>query len=187
MHIYFTNFFVSRVQWWFRPEVQQYLRAVDASRGIYVHRWGDAPVQTVALELFASKSTVTRLPTDYLHVSTMNRILVDGTEIDGWFDSEMQHHPIVRALRRLQTTNSTAANATNCTRVNASVGSEGCAESTADAARHTTLLSFSTEFTWDSLTSEKLAAMATEFATFFSVDSSAVDIHIARLHVQVGK
>jgi|EP00966_Prymnesium_polylepis_P318688 hypothetical protein len=187
MHIYFTNFFVSRVQWWFRAEVQQYLRAVDASSGIYTHRWGDAPVQTVALELFASESTVSRLPTDYLHVSTMNRILVDGTEIDGWFDTEMQHHPIVHAHRRLQTTNSTAQNATNCTHLNGSVGRAGCAEGTTDDTRHTTLLSLSTTLQWDSLTPEKLAAMATEFATFFSVDSSAIGIHIAKLNVQVSK
>eukprot|EP00966_Prymnesium_polylepis_P044072 1021606-Prymnesium_polylepis.2 len=53
-------------------QVQRFLHAIDESGGIYAHRWGDAPIQTIAIQLFASVSSVARLPTDYLHVSTMN-------------------------------------------------------------------------------------------------------------------
>eukprot|EP00966_Prymnesium_polylepis_P281927 6514972-Prymnesium_polylepis.1 len=100
--MYFTNFFVSRLDWWFRYDVQRFLRAIDASGNIYLHRWGDAPIQTSALTLFApaDRLVVDRLPTDYLHASTMNRVFSDGSEVDGWHDSEMQQHPLVRAHRR---------------------------------------------------------------------------------------
>ena len=81
-------------------QVQRYLRAVETSGGIYTHRWGDAPIQTTALELLAPPTAVVRLPMDYLHVSTMNRIHSDGRETDGWNDAEMVRHPIVRAYRR---------------------------------------------------------------------------------------
>ena len=98
--IFFTNFFVSRVEWWLRPEVQRFLRAVDESSNIYTHRWGDAPIQTTALQLFAAPASVVRLPVHYLHASTMNRVYNDGHEADGWADMEMQLHPLVRAYNR---------------------------------------------------------------------------------------
>ena len=77
--IFFTNFFISRVDWWTsRPEVRSFLRRVDASGNIYKHRWGDAPIQTAALKLFASTGTVSRLPVAYAHLSTMDEIGLDG-------------------------------------------------------------------------------------------------------------
>ena len=77
--IFFTNFFISRVDWWTsRPEVRSFLRRVDASGNIYKHRWGDAPITTAALKLFASTGTVSRLPVAYAHLSTMDEIGLDG-------------------------------------------------------------------------------------------------------------
>eukprot|EP00966_Prymnesium_polylepis_P160750 3715261-Prymnesium_polylepis.1 len=72
--IYFTNFFVSRISWWFQANVLQFLSDVNASGGIYRHRWGDAPIQTAALRLHATPASVIHIDVDYLHMSTHNRI-----------------------------------------------------------------------------------------------------------------
>ena len=98
--IFFTNFFVSKVSWWSEPPVQAFLGAIAASANIYTHRWGDAPIQTAAVRLFAPAASVGRLAVDYLHASTMNRIHASGGETDGTVDAEMGHHPLVRAFLR---------------------------------------------------------------------------------------
>ena len=77
--IYFTNFFVSRVDFWTRPNVTEYLAAVDISRSIFTHRWGDAPLQTAALRLHAAPDAIHHLRMDYLHMSTRDYI-VDGEQ-----------------------------------------------------------------------------------------------------------
>jgi len=99
-NMFFTNFFIARVAWWERADVQHFLKAVDESGRIYTKRWGDAPIQTVALALFASPEAVSWIPTKYLHVSTMNGILLDGTEIDGYRDQELISHPLTHAFHR---------------------------------------------------------------------------------------
>merc|ERR1719253_2340231 len=67
--IYYDNFFVSKVGFWLRDDVQRYLHDVDVSGGIYAHRWGDAPIQTTAVKMFASPSKIGHLPATYLHLS----------------------------------------------------------------------------------------------------------------------
>ena len=49
IRMYFTNYFVSRVDFWRKPEVREYLDAIAASGNVYRHRWGDAPIQSSAL------------------------------------------------------------------------------------------------------------------------------------------
>lgn len=78
--MYFTNFFVSQVSWWFQDAVQLFLAAVARSGFIYEHRWGDAPLQTAALHLFAEPARVLVLPVDYTHLSTLNEI-TNGSEV----------------------------------------------------------------------------------------------------------
>merc|ERR1712054_471691 len=78
--VFFTNFFISRVDWWVRPEVKAFLAAIDATGDVYHHRWGDAPIQTAALRLFAEPSSILHLDIDYLHLSTRNRIR-NGAEV----------------------------------------------------------------------------------------------------------
>lgn len=110
---------------------------------------------------------MSRLPTDYLHVSTMNRILNDGHEVDGWFDLEMQQHPIVIAYRRrlasVSSTNMT--NSTNTTNGPAQV-----------LKRPIVQLSFTTAQKWSFFTPDKLNAIGALFASFFSVDPTMVDV-----------
>lgn len=77
--IWFTNFFVSRVGWWEQYEVLRFLDDVNASGGIYRHRWGDAPIQSAVVRLLSTASSVVHLDVDYVHLSTHNRI-VGGEE-----------------------------------------------------------------------------------------------------------
>ncbi|CAE8615866.1 unnamed protein product [Polarella glacialis] len=67
--VYFTNLFVTNVSWWFQDEVQRFLDAIDRSGGIYAHGWGDAPIQTAALHMFAKPETLLHVQMDYSHGS----------------------------------------------------------------------------------------------------------------------
>ena len=77
-NMYFTNVFVSRVGWWHGGAVQRFLKSVDESGNIYHHRWGDAPIQSVALKLYGA--LVKLFSVDYTHGSTNNEI-VAGKEV----------------------------------------------------------------------------------------------------------
>jgi hypothetical protein len=208
--IFFTNLFVSRVDWWLRcdvsspacllacgtprtwpvlpmkqssrileppslAQVRRFLGALEDSNNIFLHRWGDAPIQTAALRLLAPPTAVQRLPTDYLHVSTMNRIFSDGHETDGWADPEMLLHPIVSAHRRLEATGFGSSNSTNCTRVNASV-SCAAASAVVNQEQRVVILTFAVMESWSSFDEASLAAVGAAFAAFFSVDESAVHV-----------
>ena len=83
--MYFTNFFVTNVSWWEQPRVRRFLDDVNASGGVYTHRWGDAPIQTAALRLYAERASVRHLAVDYVHWSTQN-LIVDGKEVAGVID-----------------------------------------------------------------------------------------------------
>ena len=78
--MYFSNFFLTRVRWWARAAVQEMLRAVDLTGSIYRHRWGDAPIQTAALNMFAPPSRVLQLRVNYSHFSTGNEV-IEGREV----------------------------------------------------------------------------------------------------------
>ena len=49
---FYNNFFVSRVAWWLAPDVQDWLRFVDASHSIYTKRWNDILWQSAAVQIF---------------------------------------------------------------------------------------------------------------------------------------
>ena len=106
--IYFTNFFVTRIGWWRQPAVRRFLDAVNASGGIYLHRWGDAPIQTAVIRLLATPGSALHLALDYVHLSTHNRI-VGGTEVAFGAEGVTNEH-----FRRLVM--QASANATNGTR-----------------------------------------------------------------------
>ena len=63
--MYFSNFFISRIDWWQTLDVQRFLYAVNVSGGIYRFRWGDAPIQTAALRLHAAPGAVHHIAVDY--------------------------------------------------------------------------------------------------------------------------
>ncbi|MCQ4333131.1 hypothetical protein KM295_06460 [Natronomonas sp. F2-12] len=56
--IYYNNFFITKTSFWFRDNVQDYLRAIDQSGGIYKYRWGDAPIHTLATKMFMESDKI---------------------------------------------------------------------------------------------------------------------------------
>ena len=69
--MFFTHFFISEVAFWRRPEVQAMLQAADYTGMIYTRRWGDAPIQTAALKLFAGAEALWHVEgLRYCHQST---------------------------------------------------------------------------------------------------------------------
>ena len=72
--MFFNNVFATVVDFWRGADVRRYLAAVDATGGIYVHRWGDAPIQSAAVRLFA-RGHVPLPGVEYAHVSTDNLIV----------------------------------------------------------------------------------------------------------------
>jgi len=53
--IFYNNFEISALSLWMSKQYQDYINYVDRLGGIYYHRWGDAPIKTVAVTLFVPK------------------------------------------------------------------------------------------------------------------------------------
>ena len=51
-NIFYNNFELSRLNIWRRKEYRDYIEYIDQSKGIFLRRWGDAPVKSLALSLF---------------------------------------------------------------------------------------------------------------------------------------
>ena len=56
--IFYNNFFVTRIGFWMQPHIQGWLRHLERLNGYHKFRWGDAPVHTLTLGMFADKATV---------------------------------------------------------------------------------------------------------------------------------
>eukprot|EP00966_Prymnesium_polylepis_P026633 614592-Prymnesium_polylepis.1 len=73
--IFFTNVFLSRIDWWLGADVQHFLDDVDRTGNIYHRRWGDAPLQTAALQLYCAPEKLVRDSSiEYMHGSTGDEI-----------------------------------------------------------------------------------------------------------------
>ncbi|KAH8053996.1 glycosyl hydrolase [Aureococcus anophagefferens] len=60
----------TRTAFWFEAPLERLLWEIDRTGSIYVHRWGDAPIQTAAVRLFAPTTAHARLPVlSYVHLS----------------------------------------------------------------------------------------------------------------------
>jgi hypothetical protein len=55
---YWNNFEVVDLSFMRRKEVVDFIQAVDESRGIFLYRWGDAPLRYIMLALFTNASQV---------------------------------------------------------------------------------------------------------------------------------
>ena len=51
-NIFYNNFELSKLSIWRRKEYRDYIDYIDQSKGIFLRRWGDAPVKSLALSLF---------------------------------------------------------------------------------------------------------------------------------------
>jgi len=80
--ILLNNLFVARTDFWRRADVQRFLRHIDLSGNIYAYRWGDAPIQTAVLQLFAAVPPI-YISANYSHLSTHNEIVTGSSESNG--------------------------------------------------------------------------------------------------------
>ncbi|KAJ1448370.1 nucleotide-diphospho-sugar transferase [Pelagophyceae sp. CCMP2097] len=69
--MFYNNLMLSRVSFWLGRDVQRLLWELDRTSNIYTQRWGDAPLQSAAVRLYAPPDAVRRLPGQlaYLHAS----------------------------------------------------------------------------------------------------------------------
>ena len=58
--IMYNNYFISRTDFWVRPDVLATLKKIDETGNIYYWRWGDAPIQTLVLALHARPDQFSR-------------------------------------------------------------------------------------------------------------------------------
>jgi len=58
--IYYNNFEVSAMRLWRSQEYQHYMDMIDHIGGIYYHRWGDAPIKSIAVSMFVPENQVHR-------------------------------------------------------------------------------------------------------------------------------
>ncbi|KAK3246967.1 hypothetical protein CYMTET_43518 [Cymbomonas tetramitiformis] len=49
---FWDNFEIGSLAFWRRDDVQAFISHIDASHGIFYHRWGDAEIHTLAVALF---------------------------------------------------------------------------------------------------------------------------------------
>lgn len=58
--MYYNNFFITRTDFWKRPEVQKDIEAIDKNGSIFYFRWGDAPLQSILVMLHSKDGEVSR-------------------------------------------------------------------------------------------------------------------------------
>jgi mannosyltransferase len=67
---YWNNFEVVDLSFMRRKSVVEFIDAVDRSQGVFLYRWGDAPLRYITLALFANASEIihrTQLGLAYCH------------------------------------------------------------------------------------------------------------------------
>lgn len=58
--MYYNNWFITRTSFWQREDVQDMLKKIDENGSIFYCRWGDAPIQSAIVMLFAEPAQVSR-------------------------------------------------------------------------------------------------------------------------------
>ena len=53
---FYNNFELSDLDFWRSPEYRDYIDFIDQKGGIYYHRWGDAPIKTIAVTALIPKN-----------------------------------------------------------------------------------------------------------------------------------
>jgi hypothetical protein len=88
---YYNNFFITKVGFWKRPDVQAFLHYLDRIGGGYKYRWNDLITQTAAVQIFMPKEKVHKF-TDwtYEHATVINGKLCWGGIYEGAADRDSQ-------------------------------------------------------------------------------------------------
>jgi alpha 1,2-mannosyltransferase len=58
--MYYNNFFITKTEFWRRPDVSKTLDAIDQNGSIFYFRWGDAPLQTLVASMHAQPNQIQR-------------------------------------------------------------------------------------------------------------------------------
>ena len=58
--MYYNNFFITKMEFWERPDVRRAIDEVDKTGNIFYYRWGDAPLQSIIAMLHAEPNQITR-------------------------------------------------------------------------------------------------------------------------------
>jgi len=56
--MYYNNFFITNVNFWKRNDVKNTIEKINESGNVFYYRYGDAPLQTIILSLFANDKIV---------------------------------------------------------------------------------------------------------------------------------
>jgi hypothetical protein len=64
---FYNNLELMDMSFWLRPDVQHFVHFVDASWGIYLYRWGDAPLRCIAFAIFGTPEQVADRPREWLY------------------------------------------------------------------------------------------------------------------------
>jgi hypothetical protein len=63
--IYYNNFFVMDMNVWRQQKIQDAVEAIDRNGSIFYYRWGDAPLHTILMSLFAGPEKIERFTFRY--------------------------------------------------------------------------------------------------------------------------
>ena len=55
---FYSNFEIIDLAFMQRPEVMEFIQAIDESRGVFLYRWCDAPLRYITLALFANATEI---------------------------------------------------------------------------------------------------------------------------------
>ena len=58
--MYYNNFEISRLSLWLSQDYQRFINYIDRLGGIYYHRWGDAPIKSIAVAMFVRRNQTHR-------------------------------------------------------------------------------------------------------------------------------
>jgi len=57
-NMFYNNFEISRMSFWLSDDYQRFMTYIDRLGGIYYHRWGDAPIKSIAISMFVPRQRV---------------------------------------------------------------------------------------------------------------------------------
>jgi hypothetical protein len=67
---FYTNFEIAQLDFWRSPDFARFWEFINTERGIYLNRWGDAPLHFIALSLMVEEERIARLDgIGYRHVN----------------------------------------------------------------------------------------------------------------------
>lgn len=63
--MFYNNFFITKTSFWRNPDVMNVIEKIDQVGGIFYHRWGDAPIQSIVLKMLSPANKLHRADFKY--------------------------------------------------------------------------------------------------------------------------